>query len=450
MAKSTVKCISCNIVICEVLSYIQYKHDVMDNESLIKICDSAFSEAEISDAKTLLFESVQSNQRKVSRRKDGKKKRNIEDIICFFKEVDPDCIPIFVARDLQKLPPISVDHIDVVTLLKDITQMRNDVNNIKEDYATVKQVQELQIEIENMKLTSIVNHNVNTRKRGACLFESGPIGLSPSINKNIEGEKSSAARAVNTRNDDLKKTSCSLLSEDSDITNDTVSVFRSPAEDSQLRTRAHEDLRLRTTGPRVVPTVPERSRAHLTCVPSGGVSGSADVRQHIVNNEHPRVEENFKSQHARMADVVRKGEWKNNGPSEEWKKVQRNRFRNRFIGKTGKAITEPAMNFKAAETKIPLFISNVDKGSTEQDICNYIKQKTSETVTLEKVKMKIKKPYSAYKIFVTKHKLDMYLNDELWPDGIQFRRFVHVKYRSPVPKDRPGMESTMKNLSSYE
>lgn len=75
----------------------------MDNESLIKICDSAFSEKEIEDAKTLLFESVTTSQRKVLRRNDGKTKRNIEDIICLFKEVDPDTIPIFVARDLQKI-----------------------------------------------------------------------------------------------------------------------------------------------------------------------------------------------------------------------------------------------------------------------------------------------------------------------------------------------------------
>lgn len=33
--------------------------------------------------------------------------RYLEDIICLFKEIDLDVIRTFVARDLQKLPPIS-------------------------------------------------------------------------------------------------------------------------------------------------------------------------------------------------------------------------------------------------------------------------------------------------------------------------------------------------------
>lgn len=72
----------------------------MVNESLIKICDSSFSEKKIEDANAHMFESVTTSQRKVSRRNDGKTRRNVEDIICLFKEIDPDTIKIFVARDL--------------------------------------------------------------------------------------------------------------------------------------------------------------------------------------------------------------------------------------------------------------------------------------------------------------------------------------------------------------
>ncbi|CAG9791325.1 unnamed protein product [Diatraea saccharalis] len=185
----------------------------MDNESLIKICVSEFSEKEIEDAKTLLFESVQKEaHRKVSRRKGGKTTRNVEDIICFFKEVDPDCVPIFVARDLQKLPPISFDHIDAVSILKDITKLRNDMNNFKEKYATLSQVQELQNDLESVKLASSYNYqNVNTGKRGAYLLESGPIGLLPSIN-NCEGRPVSAVQNSNGCTDDnAHRKSCSRI-----------------------------------------------------------------------------------------------------------------------------------------------------------------------------------------------------------------------------------------------
>lgn len=55
---NTLKCVNCNIVINELLSFIQNKIAVIDNESLIRICISAFSEEEVECAKKLLFTSI--------------------------------------------------------------------------------------------------------------------------------------------------------------------------------------------------------------------------------------------------------------------------------------------------------------------------------------------------------------------------------------------------------
>ncbi|CAG9557752.1 unnamed protein product [Danaus chrysippus] len=51
MSENLIKCANCNVVISEVLAFIRNKHDVMDNESLVRICQSAFSEEEIDEAK---------------------------------------------------------------------------------------------------------------------------------------------------------------------------------------------------------------------------------------------------------------------------------------------------------------------------------------------------------------------------------------------------------------
>lgn len=83
--------------------------------------------------------------------------------------------------------------------------------------------------------------------------------------------------------------------------------------------------------------------------------------------------------------------------------------------------------FKAAEIKIPLFISNVHKET--DDVCEYNKNKTSEIVSLEKIKMKKDRPYNVYKMFVNKNKLEIFLDDQFWRDGITFRRFIHFEYR---------------------
>ncbi|CAG9569637.1 unnamed protein product [Danaus chrysippus] len=51
MSENLIKRANCNVVISEVLAFIRNKHDVMDNESLVRICQSAFSEEEIDEAK---------------------------------------------------------------------------------------------------------------------------------------------------------------------------------------------------------------------------------------------------------------------------------------------------------------------------------------------------------------------------------------------------------------
>ncbi|KOB78943.1 Flavoprotein family protein [Operophtera brumata] len=91
--------------------------------------------------------------------------------------------------------------------------------------------------------------------------------------------------------------------------------------------------------------------------------------------------EGVSKQHTTMADLLSNDlEWKKPKLSDEWVQVQRKRLRNRFVGQLGKAHNETG-RFKAAETKVPVFISNVHKENTENDIIEYIRLKTNETVT---------------------------------------------------------------------
>lgn len=394
---NTLKCNNCNIVVCEVLSYIQYKHDVMDNESIIQICDSAFSEKEIEVAKTLLFESATTSQRKVSRRKDGKSKRNIEDIICF-KEVDPDTIPIFVAGDLQKLPPISIDHVDAVTMLKNIITLRNEINSFKDNYATVTQLQEIQMLAQNMKCASTVDYeNINTRKRGAFLLDSGPIGLSCSINT-VEGISAEQHDARNSEQSDSRVPPCSGTKTNAPV--NPISVSRTQSEVN-------------------------RNSAVMAVI---NVLTSNDAKQNKIDSVSNSEK---KSTNDTMASVLRDGgEWKQEKSSEKWIQVQRKRFRNRFLGRTGKAAPAMSSQFKAADIKIPLFISNVNKEVSSQHICEYIQSKAQVTAIIEKINMKQEKPYNAFKISIPKQKVEMLLNEDFWPDGVTFRHFVHLRRRS--------------------
>lgn len=86
-------------------------------------------------------------------------------------------------------------------------------------------------------------------------------------------------------------------------------------------------------------------------------------------------------------------------------------------------------NFKAAYKKIPIFITNVHLDTNECDIIDYIRNKTKEVVVLERINMKTQRGHKAYKFLTSECNVSLYLDEQLWPAGIIFRRFVNFKHK---------------------
>lgn len=392
-----VKCINCNIVINEVLSFIQNKLEVMDNESITRICVTSFSVDDIEEAKSLLFDSVKA-KRRVCRKSDNKKQKDVADIITLFKDTDPESIPIFVAKDLHKLPPITFDHVDVTRLLKDILILRSEVNEIKNSYITAKELEDLKTEWHHNKYASILNPdlnvNLNVNKRSAyCSADSGPMGLS------YEPSADQSRSEIRMCADDVTvtQTQLSLLCANK---NAYTPSLLSPSANNNKST--------------VTNTAPQS--ASKSAVKFDGIMNKRYDKNSTTENR------------VTFSEVLSDGHvWKPAHIDEEWKTVQRRRFKNRFVGSFGKAIADPSTNFKSADLKVPLFISNVHKDVSETDIVDYVFNKTGVRVSLSKITMKLEKNYNSYKVFVDKHKLDDFLNDNVWPTGISFRRFVNIK-----------------------
>ncbi|CAF4893948.1 unnamed protein product [Pieris macdunnoughi] len=390
-----VKCNNCNIVICELLAFVQNKADVMDEDSILRLCSTAFTTDEITQAKKLLFESVQTITRK-KRKGEGKSKRDMEDILCVIKETDPDLIPIFVARDLHRLPPVTFDHVDVTRLLRDIIKLQDNVLFIKENYATKEMV---------LSRTSGMYGN---KKREAAIqdsFEcnSDPIGLSQSI----------STEEFQTDSTNIIHTSCI------DNTKIQRPVAQSLSSDSLAhRVSCHSDLSLSC------PT--ERPSGETG---SGGIRPAVSPA-HVTLRRPARIEvsqpsNNSYSDAASRAPRESEVAGSNNGricKNDDWVLVQRKR-KNRFTAMKGKADNQ-YNSFKAANTRIPFYIYNIDINCQTEDISNYITSKTGVDVQLEKVNMKFKKDYVGYKFMIPKDKLSMFMDENLWPCGVSYRRFV--------------------------
>lgn len=112
-----------------------------------------------------------------------------------------------------------------------------------------------------------------------------------------------------------------------------------------------------------------------------------------------------------------------------WEKVltykEKKQRKNRLADFEGKAVVKPDEKFRAADKKIPLFVHQVNKQTSSDNIVEYIKERTGLLVDIKKINMLKQKRYDAYKIFVPHTKVTAFLSDSFWPEGIKFRRFVY-------------------------
>lgn len=416
MTSKVVKCIKCNIVVCELLSFIQNKLDVMNEEDLVRICTTSFTTEEIEAAKNLLFDSISTDKRKIVRKNNGKSKRDLADVITILKEVDPELVPIFVAKDLHKLPPVTFDHVDATRLLKDILLVQKEILMIKNSYATLDQVNELRNELTDLRQASIINHfeydNVNKKRGGGLMdsycLDSGPMGL-PHILETAD------AQNINNNTSNINETTGNHPS--------LSRAFQSPTcisvmpQQSRKRSGVNESL-----------TTASEKPVGLSSVQTKDTDSTMQVNGKSKLNTEAEI---------KGSSSVLKATLKN---MDEWTEVKRKK-KNKFLVTKGKA--EGSGNFKAADIKIPLFINRVNKQTTEEDIIEYIDRKTQCRVSLKKINMKKDRNYSAYKVFVPQSKLSLFLNEELWPEGVAFRRFVYIN--KGEPKELTRNENDIKN-----
>ncbi|KAJ2945535.1 hypothetical protein O0L34_g354 [Tuta absoluta] len=417
---STLKCSACNIVIDELLAVIQNKISVCDELTLVRLCSSAFTSDEIKKSKSLLFNAIPTQKRKITRKKDGKEQRDLHDIIDLFRSVEPDDIPVFVARQLEKLPPLTFDHLDCTRLLKDIVSLRVDIDFIKSSYAMQSNIEEIKQEIQTLKLGTPSRFcNVNTRRgawRGGENGSSGPMGMSHLHN-------STFAAQIELNKEDLSSLGeCEV--------NDSIK-YRTILTTTEPLTSKHQDTVIEKHNKQ-----PPPSPSPVTQVLDVNASASETARkQNKCYNMQEQVLPTAQPQSSNLGS-------NHYEKDKEWQQVKRKKKPSyRYSGQFGAATCTLNENFKAADRKIPMFITNIHKETTEEEIINYILNKTQERVSLEKILMKRPTNHDAYKFLINPDKLPLFIDVNLWPKGIIFRKFVHFKYKVTKQDGKSGPDN---------
>lgn len=399
MSTNTLKCSACNIVINELLSYVQNKISVMDEDTLLRLCSTTFTSEEIKCSKSLLLDALPKGYKITQRKGEGKELRDLSDIVQVLKTTDPDVVPVFVAKQLEKLPAITFDHLDCSRLLREIVKLQDDVNVLKSTSATVEQLNELKGQLTKTAIPSRLSVcNVNTQRGGWCL-DSGPIGI-----PNLHNSTFNDAEKVSYNNESIIPEYRAILLEN----NNPATISKGKV--SQNKT-AHKN--------NGSPTQPQSTLLQPTVT----------SRVTVVSPQPAPLRENISADKTGSNTMMHRPIDNNEG---EWQLVRRsNRKRNHLRkGEMGIAVCDSAGKFKAAERKIPIFITNVHNETNEADIISYISTKTQEVVSLEKVNIKRQSQHKAYKFFVNHNKVELFMDKNLWPQGIIFRKFVNFKYKN--------------------
>ncbi|XP_045449650.1 uncharacterized protein LOC123658255 [Melitaea cinxia] len=417
------KCNKCNIVIDELLSYLQNKISVADEETLVRICTSSFTADDIKNSKSLLFDSIPGDRRKIFRKSKGKEERDIVDIISLLKSVDPDVVLVFVARQLEKLPPILFDHLDCTKILKDILVLKNEVEDIKNSYAKKEDMQDIKNELLRHRYDTLPPASafkVNT-KRGAWM-DSGPMGLSH--DGHCTFIEDSYTKNSNKSLKDMQ------LSDEIRRVNEEISSNRQRSDECSDRCAGGElpaqAMSQEATGRASSPS------ETINAVTSPGRSSTvprSPIGKQLINTDTTNSVNDERQLSARETTTT----ISQNKDNEAWKTVvnRKRQIKYRFLGKTGVA-RDLTCSFRAAERKIPMFITNVHISASEDDIVKHIFNNTQETVVLEKIMMKSNRGHKAYKFLISEHNLSKYMDEKLWPVGVIFRRFVHFKNRKTI------------------
>ncbi|XP_026741922.1 uncharacterized protein LOC113503980 [Trichoplusia ni] len=348
------------LVANELLAFLQQKLDVMDEVSAVQICVTNFSEDDIAAAKLLLFRSLDKVEQMVSRRRDGTKTSE-QDIITLLKCTDPDDVPTFVARDLNKLPPVTFDHVDVTSLLKDIVSLKASLADVQRKLETSQMtVADLRTELNELRNSVALTGSparvsyVNMRRGAGC--------LDTSVTSFASAVLSPAPIAA--------------------------SAFRAPGVQRS---------------PAPVPAAPPRSAARTTRPSDPVVTVSvptAPPAKPVAVKEKTRADD------------------------DGFVTVQRRKRRQRSCkNRCGKAPSEPNENLRAAKPNTPVYISRLHYTTDAEDIVKYVRQRLKFVPRVQLLESHRNVNFKAFVVRIPTCYLPQVMDESFWPQNVVFRRF---------------------------
>ena len=159
------------VIINELLCFVSNHIDLLEVTILKKLCLETYSADEIITAKNLLEAQCTANNvaldnRLIKRIGADKDVRNLDDIVMMFLKLGNLC-PIFVAANINKLPPVYLEHTDVCALLKKLHALERDMAVLKTSHGSQDdEIRMIKTTIQSRPYASVARSGGNGNSTG--------------------------------------------------------------------------------------------------------------------------------------------------------------------------------------------------------------------------------------------------------------------------------------------
>lgn len=367
-------------IIDEFLTFVQNKIDIIDDVSLIQICATNFSDAEIDTGKSVLFQEI-SGARCVNRKGEDKKKKNIKDVIVLLKATDPDVQPTFVAKNLDRLPPVTFDHVDVTRLLKDLTLLKSEMLDLKTNSVSKSEFITLQDELSRLRSrwtpdqTRVAVQKKPFSKKQPSQFNNSN-GLTGRSSISTQNSPATASRAY--VKGDIRAPMLTSCEQDSGPVSEPAAA-RPPSPESAM------------------PTDDEFVDAEISHTPT---------YRDILRSEGGTVD--------RMPND-NKGVNDNGFTTVSHKKRSKN--------KNMRGTLQSSNRLQVVEPACAIYVSRLMKHITEKDIQEHFDDMNEKCLSVELLMPQRETSFNSFKVMIPGSKVGTILNNNFWPAGLVYRRY---------------------------
>ena len=106
----------------------------MPNPQISKLCCDFYSNSAIQEAKDMLLSSISLPEfdKRKTRRKTRIAETNMQDIITIFYKMKPREMPVFVAKNVNNLPPLSMNNFDMAHIIEEMSNIKCKMSILQE------------------------------------------------------------------------------------------------------------------------------------------------------------------------------------------------------------------------------------------------------------------------------------------------------------------------------